>query len=184
MVDFHASDCWDRVPEAKYDLVVGNMPYRNNETCEWEERSENWQDLNWDIHRRFFAGVTPRLNKNAIVVLVENGAFSSVNDFMNMAEDSGLLMIDSYPDQLHDKYYYLESSFGLPDRRYTQHIGEQHRRKKQNSPNVVTTNANQSSRYRNKNRKLVHSDCDICWRHWLPLLGANCNEIEIRSIVS
>lgn len=109
-VTFYHSDCFDEVPDHElFDLIVANPPHANEQNRREGLRPRDnriWQDLDWAVHRKFYSQVSQYMMHNAIVVMIENSQYSSVNDFWNMSWDGGLEMIDSYPAG-NPKFYYI-----------------------------------------------------------------------------
>jgi hypothetical protein len=52
-------------------------------------------DPDWQLRRRFYAGIRARLATGADVVVQENGEWSSPEDFRSMIDDSGLDWVDA-----------------------------------------------------------------------------------------
>ena len=94
-VSIYLSDAIDNIPPTeKWDLVVGNPPHFKKWTATRKLRLE---DLDWNIHRRFYARVKTFLNPGGIVLLQENSHGSSVEDFAPMIEEAGGRIIQTLP---------------------------------------------------------------------------------------
>jgi hypothetical protein len=52
-------------------------------------------DPDWQLHRKFYAGIRARLATGTDVVVQENGEWSSPEDFRSMIDDSGLGWVDA-----------------------------------------------------------------------------------------
>ena len=75
-------------PSEQWDLVVSNPPHFD----------ENAQDLRssdggWRIHRKFFGAVASFLKPGGVIVLQENNAGSTVDDFRPLIEEAGLSIV-------------------------------------------------------------------------------------------
>ena len=71
---FHTIDAIHKLPtDLKFDLVVGNPPHA--QTNEWKDNHESLArmivDLDWKIHKEFFAHITDYLLPGAEVILSE-----------------------------------------------------------------------------------------------------------------
>jgi SAM-dependent methyltransferase len=82
----YRSDNLDGIPPAEqWDLVVSNPPHFD-ETAQ-DLRSS---DGGWRIHRKFFSAVGRHLKPGGVVLLQENNAGSTVEDFRPLIEEAGL----------------------------------------------------------------------------------------------
>ncbi|MER9585756.1 methyltransferase [Mesorhizobium sp. M0276] len=75
----------------KFDLVVGNPPHyveRNMNNLDTEPRI--YVDDKWLLHRDVFSGIRKHLERDGLIVLIENGRGSHIDTFRPMIESSGL----------------------------------------------------------------------------------------------
>ena len=88
-VAVHHSDNLDGIPSTeRWDLVVSNPPH-------FDEASGDLRsaDGGWRIHRRFFAAVGRFLKPSGLVLLQENNAGSTAEDFRPLVEEAGLSIL-------------------------------------------------------------------------------------------
>jgi tRNA1(Val) A37 N6-methylase TrmN6 len=81
LADIPASEAWD--------LVVGNPPH----FVDVSPGQLRYHDAGWHIHRGFFQNVGRFLKPGGIVVLQENNAGSTVDDFRAMIAQAGLAIV-------------------------------------------------------------------------------------------
>jgi 23S rRNA G2069 N7-methylase RlmK/C1962 C5-methylase RlmI len=72
----------------RWDLVVSNPPH-------FDESAQDLRssDGGWRIHRRFFGSVGRFLAPGGVIVLQENNAGSTVDDFRPLIEEAGLSIV-------------------------------------------------------------------------------------------
>ena len=75
----------DIPPTEQWDLVVSNPPHFDD--LAQDLRSS---DASWHIHRKFFRAVGRFLAPGGVIVLQENNAGSTVDDFRPLIEEAGL----------------------------------------------------------------------------------------------
>jgi hypothetical protein len=96
VVDVYLSDCLAGIPEAeKWDLVVANPPHSGTDEVHPTIKRPTiiYQDVQWNAHRRFYAGLGQHLTPDAHVVIQENSLFSSLDTFRDMLEANGLRVV-------------------------------------------------------------------------------------------
>ena len=95
-VTAYHSDNLDAIPASeKWDLVVGNPPH-------FADRSPGqlrYHDADWQLHRRFFAGIDRFLKPGAMIVLLENNLGSTTETFRGMIEASGFSIVFMHNDE-------------------------------------------------------------------------------------
>lgn len=97
MVSTYLSDCLDNVPETeKWDLVVGNPPHVFCATEDEYKKDIILFDPNFNIHRRFYRDIHKFLKPAGSILLQEHMESTSIDDFKNMIEESGLKIIDVF----------------------------------------------------------------------------------------
>lgn len=108
-VSLYLSDCFDDIPETeKWDLVVSNPPHANTtDVIEGYGEPIIYQDVGWNIHKKFYDGVKAHLNPGGIVLIQENGVVSKLEDFTQMIEDGGLKLVKSMPLECDERKYYV-----------------------------------------------------------------------------
>lgn len=88
-----------------FDLVVANPPHAPGLeiTTKWtDNKNRITSDLNWEAHQNFFANIKQHLVPDGIILLQENHAGSTIDDFMPFIKTSGLRVTDCF---LSDKWY-------------------------------------------------------------------------------
>ena len=88
-VSVYRSDNLDDVPfTEQWDLVVSNPPH-------FDESARDLRscDAGWHIHRKFLGAVGRFLKPSGVVVLQENNAGSTVDDFRPLIEEAGLSIV-------------------------------------------------------------------------------------------
>jgi SAM-dependent methyltransferase len=89
-VAVYRSDNLDNIPAAEqWDLVVGNPPH-------FADRSPGelrYHDADWQLHRRFFAGIKRFLKPGGMIVLLENNLGSTAEAFRDMIAAEGLSIV-------------------------------------------------------------------------------------------
>jgi hypothetical protein len=89
-VSVYRSDNLDGIPATeRWDLVVGNPPHFDDDGS-GDLRSA---DGGWRIHRRFFGSVGRHLVPGGLVLLQENNAGSTAEDFRPLVEAAGLSIL-------------------------------------------------------------------------------------------
>lgn len=114
-VRFHLSDCFDQVPAESWDLMVANPPHVNAAApASAYQHSHSpliWQDTDWSIHRRFYAGAARHLRPGGAVVVQENHRFSAPEDFSTMVKEAGLEVVGAFEcGPGFEDYYFLWSA--------------------------------------------------------------------------
>jgi len=82
-----------------FDLVVAAPPHAPGYEVEskWtDNRNRITTDLNWEAHQNFFANIGDHLTTDGILLLQENHAGSTLEDFLPFIEKSGLEMTDYF----------------------------------------------------------------------------------------
>jgi len=88
-VSVYRSNNLDDIPPAeKWDLVVANPPHFDEDSGDLRSA-----DGGWRIHREFFASVGRFLNPAGLILLQENNAGSTADDFRPLAEAAGLSIV-------------------------------------------------------------------------------------------
>jgi 16S rRNA G966 N2-methylase RsmD len=88
-VSAYHSDNLDSIPfTERWDLVVSNPPHFDDSTQDLRS-----SDGGWRSHRKFFASVGLFLNPGGVIVLQENNAGSTVDDFRPLIEEAGLSIV-------------------------------------------------------------------------------------------
>ena len=112
-VSIYQSDGLAQIPSSeKWDLVVSNPPHFLKWSGEGKLRGE---DRDWEIHRKFYAGVKNFLNPGGCVFFQENGLGSTVEDFGPMIRESGGTVVRTLPGPdigAGGKMYYILSRWG------------------------------------------------------------------------
>jgi hypothetical protein len=85
-----ATECWD--------LVVSNPPHFAEDYLLGAPTAEyagdlRAHDLDWNVHREFFANISRFLKPSGVILLQENTAGSTADTFKSMIEESGLEII-------------------------------------------------------------------------------------------
>lgn len=89
-VSVYHSDNLKSIPSSeKWDLVVSNPPH----FVDQYEGDIRAHDPDWRIHRDFFATIGDFLAPGGVIVLQENNRGSTVEDFRQMIEQSGLQIV-------------------------------------------------------------------------------------------
>ena len=87
-VAVHESDVLDAVPDTeRWDVVVANPPHFLPDPD--EPPSHQRFDADWDVHRRFYAGVKRHMSPGGVVVMIENVAGSDPDLFAQMIRAGG-----------------------------------------------------------------------------------------------
>ncbi len=108
-VAVYEADCLEGIPESeRWDLVVGNPPHYGGRGAQQLAMSELlYRDTDWELHRRFFAGVDRFLAPRAMVILQENYCFTRQTTFASLVADAGFRLRSSSPVPAHSNIYYL-----------------------------------------------------------------------------
>jgi len=104
---FICSDNFKNISEQKFDLIVGNPPHFNFTVDKMKQLEENpyWEiynedrkfcDLDWKIHKDFFANVNKYLEDDGDILLMENVKGSSLKDFTSMIHKNKLKVVQSF----------------------------------------------------------------------------------------
>ncbi|VIO78764.1 50S ribosomal protein L3 glutamine methyltransferase [Bradyrhizobium ivorense] len=84
------------LPESeRFDLVVGNPPhFVERNMLEYRENFEPriYVDDKWRLHRDFFSGIREHLERDGLIVLVENTRGSHIDTFKPMIQSCGLMI--------------------------------------------------------------------------------------------
>ena len=107
-VAVYQSDNLAGIPASeRWDLVVSNPPH-------FDDRSAGqirYHDPEWSIHRAFFEAVGRHLNPGGVIVLQENNAGSTAEDFAEMIPQAGLKTVfvqDCVPQRTAEaRFYYI-----------------------------------------------------------------------------
>lgn len=113
-VDLYIGDNLSILPESeRFDLVVSNPPHFLQ--CPGGPNMQRIKvDENWKAHRDFYSNIAKHLNDDGIILIQENMAGSSPDDFADMIKSSGLVLNDiiESPDYFeppgHLQIYYME----------------------------------------------------------------------------
>jgi 16S rRNA G966 N2-methylase RsmD len=96
--------------ELCFNLVVGNPPHYRREPQRPPFSSPLiWLDKDWTLHQRLYAELGPRLPSNGRVVMQENAAASTLNDFEPMIAGAGLAVYDCSVCRSDPGFYYIVS---------------------------------------------------------------------------
>ena len=113
-VTAYVSDSIGALPDSeKFDLVVGNPPHFSTASS-IDDVTRLESDVDWNIHREFFANIGRHLAPDGVILLQENELGSTVEDFREMIESAGLEIRgqwrspDHYREQGMTKIYYIE----------------------------------------------------------------------------
>jgi hypothetical protein len=88
-VSVYQSDNLDGIPQSeRWDLVVSNPPHFNEASGDLRSA-----DGGWRTHRGFFAAVGAFLKPGGVVLLQENNAGSTPEDFRPLIEEAGLTIL-------------------------------------------------------------------------------------------
>jgi hypothetical protein len=82
-----------------FDLVVANPPHAPVYEVEHlltDNRNRITSDINWEAHRNFFANIKNNLTDDGVILLQENHAGSTLEDFLPFIENSGLKVTDHF----------------------------------------------------------------------------------------
>jgi methylase of polypeptide subunit release factors len=98
-VQVRESDVLSGIAEGEiFDLVVGNPPHSGTAEQQSGRGPEIvYQDIGWEIHKRFYSTVRKHLSTGGSVLLQENSNDSSLADFAPMIEKGGLEVVDTFP---------------------------------------------------------------------------------------
>jgi SAM-dependent methyltransferase len=109
-VAVYESDGLGQIPaEEKWDLVVSNPPHFRNSF----QDSIRHHDPDWDIHRRFYAGIARHLRPGGSVLLQENYAGSEDDEFDEMISCGRLRRIASFMHTDRRRKNFCDSYFFL-----------------------------------------------------------------------
>jgi methylase of polypeptide subunit release factors len=110
-VDVYLSDGLQEIPTSEsWDLVVGNPPHSGtDEQLAWAPELI-YMDVDWKVHRDFYANVGQFLSQDSQVIIQENKDRSSVEDFEHMMEEGGLRAGKTTDCLISDHIYYMWSS--------------------------------------------------------------------------
>jgi hypothetical protein len=114
-VSVYHSDCFARIPQhERWDLVVGNPPHSGSAApiARIQRPLHVYQDVGWELHRRFYRRVADFLAPGGEVLVQENALFSTVDTFRPMIEAGGLRIVDApVCATTHRRcYYYIRSA--------------------------------------------------------------------------
>jgi hypothetical protein len=82
-----------------FDLVVANPPHASVYEVEnllHDNRNRITSDINWEAHQNFFANIKNNLTDDGIILLQENHAGSTLEDFLPFIKNSGLKVTDHF----------------------------------------------------------------------------------------
>tara|TARA_B000000609_G_C24109316_1_gene313007 strand:- start:100 stop:792 length:693 start_codon:yes stop_codon:yes gene_type:complete len=103
---FYLSDVFNNIPkQEKFDLIVGNPPHFNKsipndnemQPCSHEDRK--MQDLDWEIHKKFYSQVGEYLTDDGSIMLMEAWDGSRPETFQSMWEENGLEYHKFFPSK-------------------------------------------------------------------------------------
>ena len=102
-VTFYNIDRVSQVKEKDIDLVIANPPHFSS-VISVKEAYPNKKNINtrliidqdWLIHREFYENIGNKLSENGVILIQENKFGSSVEDFREMIECSGLDITDVF----------------------------------------------------------------------------------------
>jgi hypothetical protein len=82
----------------KFDLVVSNPPHAKyySSSILGDNLNRIVTDLNWEAHENFYCNIKKHLTPDGVILLLENNAGSTVNDFLPMIDDNGLKIVDTW----------------------------------------------------------------------------------------
>jgi len=82
-----------------FDLVVANPPHASVyevESLLVDNQNRLTSDINWEAHQNFFANIKNNLTEDGIILLQENHAGSTLDDFLPFIENSGLKVTNHF----------------------------------------------------------------------------------------
>lgn len=86
-IDVRLSDMFDTIrDDEKFDVITGNLPFRNKKASDYVESSQ-W-DTNLNAHRKFFAAVNRYLKPNGKIYFSQAN-FGAVDEMRQLADSSG-----------------------------------------------------------------------------------------------
>ena len=107
-VTVYRSDGLDAIPPTeRWDLVVGNPPHSGTDKVLPWGHPRIYQDIGWDLHRRFYAEVGRFLKPGAQVLIQENRDLSTAETFRPMLAAGGLAFVGTLPCPIDPHIYYL-----------------------------------------------------------------------------
>lgn len=106
-VQVYQSDCFDNVPPAKYDLIVGNPPHKPTPGADPGSGPELLHlDLAWRTHRKFLGQAASRLRDDGEIIIVENRRWASSDELVAIIADFPELNLAAIEPAI-DTLYYL-----------------------------------------------------------------------------
>ena len=109
------SSCKFLNAKAKYDLVVSNPPhfnelkhmslYNGSVVTVTPDARRKAQDKDWKIHEDFFLNIQDKITDDAIIILQENTHGSCLDDFKNMIDSNGFVVLHHFTHKIPLIYY-------------------------------------------------------------------------------
>lgn len=87
IIDVRLSDMFTSIrDDEQFDVITGNLPFRNKHASDFVESSQ-W-DTDFEVHKKFFAGVNKYLKPNGRVYLSQAN-FGPIEEMKKLANASG-----------------------------------------------------------------------------------------------
>lgn len=85
-IDVRLSDMFSALENEQFDVITGNLPFRDKKASNLSELSM-W-DTDLQAHKKFFSGINNCLNPEGRIYLLQSN-FGAVDEMRKMADDSG-----------------------------------------------------------------------------------------------
>lgn len=95
-------------PDKKFDLIVGNPPWANQFEMKDVDVLRIVQDIDWKMHREFYANIKRYLLPDAVILLAAGNLYSNPEVFRPFIEDGGLYIHKVHNLEEYGRVYWLE----------------------------------------------------------------------------